>query len=99
MPMTPLPPDRGWCGDPKRGAAMGRASINPNDDKPRKFYLRRERIDSQGYDSGGSYWGIGSPLYRYESEDGEASGYLRAKNRESAKAGVRITHADAIFFN
>lgn len=63
--MPKLPTDKGYMGDPRRGASLGRP------DRPSlgagavvsKFYLQRVRINSGGYDSGGAYWGIGSPLY------------------------------------
>lgn len=99
MPISKLPPDPGWCGNPSRGASMGRGSHSPADpETPRKFYLVRVPINSGGYDSGGSYWGTGTPLYRYESADGEADGYLRGITREAAKAAIREDYPSAEFF-
>lgn len=43
-----------------------RASADP---APR-FYLRRVRLDSGGYDSGGSYWGHGGALFEAFTADG-----------------------------
>jgi hypothetical protein len=64
-----------------------------------KLYLRRVRIDSGGYDSGGAYWGLGAPLFAWENVDGDRSGYLRAANREAAKAALREQWDDIRFFN
>ena len=48
----------------KYGAPMGRNGCRPlNFNAPLKFYLRRVPLNSGGYDSGGAYWGLGSPLY------------------------------------
>lgn len=33
-----------------------------------KFGLSRVRLNQGGYDSRGSYWGIGQPLYHYATE-------------------------------
>jgi len=58
----------------------------------RKFTLQRERLNSQGYDSCGCYWGVGSPLYWYATDDGEISRHIRARDRKHAKAVVRAMH-------
>jgi len=52
-----------------------------------RFYLHRLRINSGGYDRSGSYWGLGNPLYQYESE-ADTSGTIRARNRAHAKQVV-----------
>jgi hypothetical protein len=70
----------------KYGASMGRGSDLPNDTTD-KLSLQRVRLDSGGYDPGGSYWGGGYgtlPLYRAENENGDVR-YLRAANRDAAK--------------
>lgn len=65
-----------------------------------KYYLRRIRINRQGYDRTGAYWGIGWPLYEYVSEDERKQGELRAMSRESAKdTVVSEVDATAAFFN
>lgn len=48
--------------DCKYGAPMGRCSIG---EKPIKgtIYTYEIPIDFQGYDRGGAYWGLGSPLF------------------------------------
>lgn len=54
-----------------------------------KFILRRLYLNSGGYDSSGSYFGIGAPLYQYWDEDtGDISGTLRAYSRDTAKREI-----------
>lgn len=79
------------------GAPMGRR------DKPRgEFYgkvsLRRIRINSGGYDSGGAYWGIGAPLFWACCEDGEYAEFFRAPNRDAAKDHVKLKYPEAKFY-
>lgn len=81
---------RGWCGDPSRGAALGRPTVHDAD--PATFayrlFLRRVYLDQGGYDSNGTYFGHGEPLYWYADEDGTVDGMLRAPNRAVARADV-----------
>lgn len=76
---------RGWCGDPKRGAAMGRLS----DHSPGfagQLHLRRVRLNQGGYDSHGTYFGTGSPLYWVASECGAVDFMMRCSgDRASAR--------------
>jgi len=68
----------GYCGDPGRGAAMGRPDINP---KPKAepagpLTACHVLLDSEGYDPCGTYWGFppfGDGLYfvHGSTEDGE----------------------------
>lgn len=63
-----------------------------------KATLQRVRINSQGYDTCGAYWGIGQPLYWTDlGEPGEGT-FFRASNREAAKAKLREWYPDAKFF-
>lgn len=80
------------------GAPMGRWEKKGEPTEGTRFYLRRIRLDNGGYDSGGAYWGVGAPLYGYESQDGEVYGYLRAEDREAAKWKVERKYAGARFF-
>lgn len=84
------------------GAPMGRRNFSDGSpaDLPRKFWLRRVRLDSGGYDNGGAYWGHGAPLYYAETEsvDGEVVRYFRASDREAAKAAIRAEFPNATFF-
>lgn len=59
-----------------------------------KVTLRRVRLNSQGYNSRGYYYGTGAPLWFYFAEDADQyflgrEGYFRAADRKVAKAYVR----------
>lgn len=69
-----------------------------------KVSLVKVRLNGQGYDSNGSYWGVGLPLYRYEfintSVDNTTyTDHIRAQTREHAKLIVRSKHENARFYN
>ena len=71
------------------GARTGQDYELPDDPAaPVKLQLQRLPLDSQGYDAGGAYWGIGQPLY-VAHENGEARLFVRGATREAAKAVVR----------
>lgn len=90
---------KGWCGDPKRGAAMGRAGIHGDDGFDGKLHVRRVRMSADGaYDSNGTYFGQGSPIYWVASDDGKIDLVLRAQNREVAQAKVLLRYPDAKFY-
>jgi len=78
----------GWCGDMKRGAAMGRHSFHePNFQG--KLYLRKVRLNQGGYDVNGTYFGGGPPmLYWCASADCEVDFTLRANGRLDARQQV-----------
>ena len=83
------------------GSSMGRGSDWPERDaEPRRVKVWKIRINSQGYDDGGAYWGIGSPLYCCEFEDDEfvRTQYVRARHRDAAKEIVRQTIPNARFY-
>jgi len=64
-----------------------------------KFTLRRVRINQGGYDKHGHYWGVGQPLYEYESDEGDLyQDYIRADNREHAKDKIRAKYPGATFY-
>jgi hypothetical protein len=67
---------------------------------PTRFTLRRVYLNKGGYEYGrvGRYFGIGAPLYRYASDDGDTDGYLRAGSRSEARAIVADRHAGAVFY-
>lgn len=94
----------GWGGDPSRGAALGRSSIRAEEPESfrGKLTLRRIRIDSGGYDSNGTYFGFGAPLYWYacEDENGETiiDDMIRADSREGAKEKIRAKYPNARFY-
>lgn len=71
-----------------RGASMGRP------DRPLawgdRLRLSVLKIDSQGYDPGGAYWGI-SLLPLYQARDERAGViYLRAPDRAAAKSQLEL---------
>lgn len=90
------------------GAPLGRASDNLSalqilpTDSP--MTLRRVAINSQGYDNGGAYWGIGQPLYWWSIEirEGdsvdECSGYFRATSRPAAREKIRALQPHVRFY-
>lgn len=65
-----------------------------------KMSLKRLYLNSGGYDSSGSYYGGGLPLYIYsgETESDEIWGTLRAHTRDNAKAQIRATYPNATFY-
>ena len=65
----------------RRGAPMGRRNVNliGKDEKIHKTTTRRIYLNYGGYDSGGAYWGLGSPLYATYSKCGKIITYHREK--------------------
>jgi len=90
---------RGWGGDPRRGAALGRPTIHEADlDAPIKLHLARVYIDAGGYDPNGTYFGIGDPLYWYTDAHGTVDAMLRAMDRGHAIEAVRAIYQLATFY-
>jgi len=90
---------KGWCGDPARGAALGRPSIlDASADFTGKLTLLRVYLDSGGYDPNGTYFGTGTPLYWVASDDGTIDYVLRAWPRAEAKSLVKKRFPKARFF-
>lgn len=88
-----------------RGASMGRDNVIEERDQPIKFRLYRMPMSSCGaYDSGGAYWGCGS--FRtgwmwHAFGDGAKfvnEMFVRAIDRDAAKAQVRAIFPQATFF-
>ncbi len=93
---------KGWCGDPKRGAAMGRGSYHVEDKEAfeGKMFVKYVRL-SGDYDSNGTYFGGGPgtlPLYWCTNEDQTIDFMLRATDREDAKEQVKRAYPKARFF-
>lgn len=86
---------KGWGGDPRRGAAMGRHDYKGT--LVGKVTLQHIRLDSGGYDPNGTYFGIGAPLYWAASDDGAVDYVFRARNRADAKEEVLIDYPGAKF--
>ena len=83
---------KGWGGDPKRGAALGRPTILPDDRDgfTEKLYLRHIPLDSGGYDPNGTYFGH-SPrqkLYWCASADLSVDFMVWGRNRDHAKTAI-----------
>lgn len=63
-----------------------------------KLHLVKVRLNKGGYDFRGEYWGVGLPLYYYQTPNCEEYGHIRANNREHAKQLVRSLVPSATFF-
>jgi hypothetical protein len=78
---------KGWCGDPRRGAALGRPTILGT---PQGVITVCESpIDQQGYDRNGTYFGTGMPLFWYADESGEVDAMERATDAEDLAKELR----------
>lgn len=89
---------RGWCGDPSRGAALGRREQHGERQYFGKLRLCRAYLNNGGYDANGTYFGSGAPLYWYASPDGDIDGVTRAKDRDAAKQIVLQQYPNATFY-
>lgn len=78
----------------KYGAPMGRNSLVPFrfDPAPNSTRCFRVHIDSQGYDDGGAYWGLGEPLYCL-TNDADYREFYRAPSRFAAFAISDLTYS------
>ncbi len=81
---------KGWCGDSRRGAALGRPTVMKEDTTYHgKLWLRKVRLDSGGYDVNGTYFGGGPPdLYWCANAEGTIDFMLRASSRGEAREQV-----------
>lgn len=80
---------KGWCGDPRRGAAMGRRDLLPADAKaPIRLHLSKVRL-SDGYDRLGTYWGDGTQLWWAHDRECDVEVFVRAADRQRAAGRVR----------
>lgn len=76
-----------------RGAPMGKVNAWPEEPMPQRLILvRRVRVNRQGYESDGTYWGIASKpsmlLWNVHTRGGELDVYVRAVSRDAAKRFV-----------
>jgi hypothetical protein len=93
---------KGWCGDPRRGAAMGRNTYQDElDTYDGKLSLRRIHLNGD-YDSNGTYWGYtsGTSLYWVANEELTIDYVIRIHgfSREVAKNKVREDYPNARFY-
>jgi hypothetical protein len=78
---------------------MGRTAYHAEDiQAPHKLRLQQCPLNQGGYDSGGAYWGTGLPIYRVADDDGDIEYWIRASDRDDAKATVREKYPNARFF-
>lgn len=84
---------KGWCGDPRRGAAMGRPTILG---QPESAISIRRSYLSGGYDRNGTYFGMGQPLFWYADESGNVDAMERADSIEDVLAEVRKRYPTAM---
>lgn len=75
-------------------SAKARAPKPPKNAGPAIAVLR-VTLDRGGYDKRGRYFGIGEPLWSFESDDGESHGHIRAKDKAAAKAEVKAKYPTA----
>jgi|HubBroStandDraft_2_1064218.scaffolds.fasta_scaffold54336_3 hypothetical protein len=57
-----------------------------------KIYCHKVRLNQGGYTDTGTYFGIGMPLYLFETEDGDISEYVRAYSRNDAIALIKVKY-------
>jgi hypothetical protein len=88
---------KGWCGDPGRGSALGRATIQESIEDGEILNIVRKELDDGGYDELGTYFGIGDPIYWVSSENGEVDYIVRAKNLKDAREQVSKDYPGVIF--
>lgn len=86
---------KGWCGDPSRGAVLGRPSYHGDYDFDGKIFLEMIPLDEGGYDRLGTYFGIGDPLFWYHSEEGEIDAMIRAESFDDAKKKILLRYRKA----
>ena len=83
--MTSRPTDA--IGYSRYGASMGRP-VDRVDGHMTGCKLYRVRLNRDGYDNGGAYWGAGLPLYCLTDADANAIGFQRAPSRVKAFAAL-----------
>lgn len=91
---------RGWGGNPRRGAALGRPTIIDIPDRTTPVLLRlsQVRLNAGGYDCNGTYFGVGSPLFWCRDNNGDVDFVVRGHSRDHAKADVRSHLPEARFY-
>jgi hypothetical protein len=84
---------KGWGGDPKRGAALGRPTIQGELDEGETISIFRKQLDGD-YDENDTYFGGGpdvDPLFWVSSESGGVDYMIRAKGISDALQGITFT--------
>ena len=80
---------KGWCGDPSRGAALGRCTIKG---EAKAVTVQRSFLDRGGYDRNGTYFGFGAALFWVSDENGEVDFMERAMDAEDLAKVLRDTY-------
>jgi len=95
---------KGWLGNPKYGAALGRSTFFPENPEAftGKLVLRKIRLNDGGYDRLGTYFGhadSGAHVWWYAAVgDEKVEGCLRALTRKAAREKVLKMYPNARFF-
>jgi len=63
-----------------------------------KWYLRRMKLNSGGYNSSGHYYGIGAPLYKATRDDDDEVVLIRARTRRLAIIELKARFPNAKLF-
>lgn len=82
------------------GAPMGRPEyIKYELPEGVKIRLFKVKLNSQGYDDGGAYWGLGKPLYCAQAVyDSDYREFFRCNSRDEAKEMVKQRIKNAKFY-
>lgn len=88
---------KGWCGDPKRGAALGRVTLKGELGEDKVLSITYKPWVDGDYDENGTYFGGGNDdkLYWVSSEDGAIDYMVRANNLYAARCQVLRDYPDA----
>jgi hypothetical protein len=91
---------KGYCGDPGRGAAMGRADINPKAEPAGPLTMCYVELDEGGYDVCGTYWGHSYDHHLYFAYGNDEAGedielfLWSGSSAARARADVRARYPD-----
>jgi hypothetical protein len=69
--------------------------VNPGLYDGETIYVQRVRLNRQGYERDGTYWGVGAPLFHYELEKEGRSNHLRADSRSHAREILKAKYPGA----
>ncbi len=84
---------KGWCGDPKRGAALGRPTILGTPEGV--ITVRESPLDRQGYDRNGTYFGHGQTLFWYADGGGNIDAMERGSDAVEVANELRLEFPEA----
>lgn len=73
------------------GAPMGEMPTLTQAATPARLSIRKVRLNGGGYDSSGTYWGRGMPLYCVEDIDTGMRLFVRASDRATVVEQVRAS--------